>query len=72
MPRYFMHLEDETRIFDPQGRELQDDVAAIAVAQQFARGLASSPLSELANKVRIVDEYGRTVATVAFRSNRHQ
>jgi hypothetical protein len=45
------------------------DAAAQAAARQFARGLAESPLSELANTVRVADENGRTVATIPFPSD---
>ena len=72
MPRYFFHLYDELQVLDEEGVELPDDEAARETALQNAREIACAEVEQgqlvLDHHIDMVDENGRQVGVVSFRT----
>jgi hypothetical protein len=72
MPRYFLHVQDNSHILeDPDGQDFDDLAAAEREAAAAARELMAEALRwdkplGLQKKMLINDEAGRTVSTAPF------
>ena len=72
VPRYFFHLYDDLAVIDEEGVDLPDDHAAREIALQHAREMACAEVEEgrlvLDHRIDMVDESGRRVGAVSFRT----
>lgn len=71
MPRYFLHLHNDTDTIDEEGCELPDTAAAMAKARSEAQNMAAHSVEScghlmLDHYVRVTDELGDIVGTVTF------
>jgi hypothetical protein len=73
MPRYFLHLTDGKRTVSehqPEAVEFSGDAAAIEQGEQLARSIKAGELMQGRDWdgwfVKIVDEHGREVETLAI------
>lgn len=70
MPRYFLHLHDDIDALDELGQELENDRAAMELALENARDVASASVRRghlnLRHFIICVDENGRQVGIVTF------
>jgi hypothetical protein len=72
MPRYYIHIYDDTAMMDGDGFDLRDLAAAKHEAIQGARSImaenlvAGRPL-KLFHRIEIADERGEVLAVIAFR-----
>ena len=70
MPRFFFHVFDDAEALDEEGLELPCADAAMREALRSARSLAAEQVGHgrlcLHHLIKIEDESGAAVATVAF------
>ncbi|HEX7930213.1 MAG TPA: hypothetical protein VF470_04830 [Sphingomicrobium sp.] len=70
MPRYFFHLYNDITAIDEEGSDLADDRAAMEIAIDSARHVASANVLEghldLRHHIAVVSDGGRPVGKVTF------
>lgn len=70
MPRYYLHLHNDIDAPDEEGQDLENDRAALELALDNARDVASSAVRkgslDLRHFIICVDENGREVGIVTF------